>query len=162
MTDKLFKSADFAMRRKYIKLVESVKEHGGKVKIKTFIWIFIGIWLSSFCISPIPNFYPLFSYSCRIRSYFFLSIFFLSFFLFLLYFFCYIILFLLYLLLGLLKYLFTYLFIYSFAYWLVSLSPSIFTVFQGFYFFFSPCEWGTIRSIHWCRCNAEISPPWHW
>jgi protein pelota len=33
VTDKLFKSADFNMRRRYVQLVESVKDHGGKVFI---------------------------------------------------------------------------------------------------------------------------------
>ena len=34
VTDKLFKAADFDQRKKYIKLVESVKNNGGKVMLR--------------------------------------------------------------------------------------------------------------------------------
>jgi protein pelota len=36
VTDKLFKAADVHHRKKYVALVESVKEHGGRVR-----WLFI-------------------------------------------------------------------------------------------------------------------------
>ena len=32
VTDKLFKSADYQLRAKYVRLIESVKDHGGKVR----------------------------------------------------------------------------------------------------------------------------------
>jgi protein pelota len=33
VTDKLFRAADVTERRKYVELVESVREHGGKVSL---------------------------------------------------------------------------------------------------------------------------------
>ena len=33
VTDKLFKSADYSLRAKYVRLIESVKDHGGKVSM---------------------------------------------------------------------------------------------------------------------------------
>ena len=37
VTDKLFQSADFSLRGLYVALVESVKSHGGKVYILSFV-----------------------------------------------------------------------------------------------------------------------------
>ena len=34
VTDKLFRAADMNLRKKYVQLVESVKNHGGQVRYK--------------------------------------------------------------------------------------------------------------------------------
>jgi hypothetical protein len=50
VTDKLFKSADFVMRKQYIKLAESVKTNGGQVSHVTYSTLSsLLAFLSSFC-----------------------------------------------------------------------------------------------------------------
>lgn len=41
VTDSLFKSADFKMRKVYVALVESVKAHGGKVGLYLHLYIYL-------------------------------------------------------------------------------------------------------------------------